>query len=184
MKQPAAAIDHQQASAFLAALAPDDQLTFQTFPEKAFKNTCKAGPQIVHGTYANVCERLSDLNRQGHGIFIMVNQGDLHGRKAENVLRVRAHFIDIDNAPIDPVLASELPPQILVESSPNKWHAYWLVEDCPLDQFKLRQSALVQKFGADSTAVDLCRVLRMPGFWHRKDTPFQTRLVKPQPVRP
>lgn len=184
MKQPAYPIDHQQANAFLAALAPDDQLTFQTFPEKPFKDSCKAGPQILHGTYANVCERLSDLNGQGHGIFIMVNQGDLLGRKAEHVVRVRAHFIDLDDAPIDPVLASDLPPQILVESSPNKWHAYWRVADCPLDQFKPRQRALIQKFGADPTAIDLCRVLRMPGFWHRKETPFQTRLVKPQSVHP
>jgi hypothetical protein len=181
MKSHTCPTDHKQASEFLAALAPDDQLTFQTFPEKPFKTTCKAGPQILHGSYSSVSKRLSDLNEQGHGIFLMVNQGDLKGRKAENVKRVRAHFIDIDDAPIDPVLACELPPPILVESSPNKWHAYWLVEDCPLDQFKLRQRALIQKFAADPTAIDLCRVLRMPGYWHRKDIPFQTRLVKPQP---
>lgn len=181
MKSPAFPTDHRQAKAFLAALAPDDQLTFQTFPEKPFKDTCKVGPRIIHGPYCNISERLSELNEQGHGIFIMVNQGDLQGRKAANVLRVRAHFIDIDDAPIDPVLASELPPPILVESSPNKWHAYWQVDDCPLDQFKQRQQALIQKFSADPTAIDLCRVLRMPGFWHRKGASFQTRLVKPQP---
>lgn len=173
-------IDHTQAKAFLEALAPDDQLTFQTFAEKPFKDTCKIGPQIIHGKYSQVCERLGRLNDLGHGVFFMINQGDLKGRSAKNVQRVRAYFIDLDDAPIDPVLNSALPAQILVESSPEKWHAYWITEDCPLDEFKPRQQALLKRFEADSTAIDLCRVLRLPGYWHRKNVPFRTRLATPQ----
>jgi len=181
MKSPAFPTDHKQAGAFLAALAPDDLLTFQTFPEKPFKDTCRVSPQIIHGKYSDVSKRLSDLNQQGHGIFVMVNQGDLKGRKAKNVQRVRAYFIDLDEAPIGPVLNAGEPPHILVESSPDKWHAYWFAKDCPLEQFRSRQEFFINKFSADPTVKDLCRVLRLPGYWHRKDIPFQTRLVTPEP---
>ena len=184
MKTPDFPTDHQQAQAFLQALAPDGQLTFQTFPEKPFKETCKVRPQILHGSYASVSDQLSQLNRDGHGVFFMVNEGDQKGRKAENVMRVRAFFIDLDEAPIAPVLASDLPPQILVESSPEKWHAYWLTKDCPLSEFKSRQRMLIARFDADPAVIDLPRVLRLPGYWHRKDTPFQSRLITPSVNKP
>jgi hypothetical protein len=46
-------------------------------------------------------------------------------------------------------MATELRPHILVESSPGKWHAYYMVDECDLDQFKPRQRALAQRFGGD-----------------------------------
>ena len=176
-------IDHDQALAFLSALAPDDLLTFQTFPEPPFKGTCKRGPQILHGSYTTVQDQLSELNQIGHGIFFMVNQGDLQGRKGGNVQKVRAHFVDLDGAPLDPVIASDAPPHIVVESSHQKWHAYWLIEDCPLGEFKTRQQALAAKFNGDTMVCDLPRVLRVPGYWHQKAEPFQSRLVIPNWVK-
>lgn len=168
--------DHTQALAFLGAIAPDEHLTFQTFPEGPATDTPKRSARILHGSYASVKDVLSDLNQAGHGIFFMVNQGDLQGRSARNVQKVRAHFVDLDGAPLDPLILSEAPPQIVVESSTNKWHAYWLIEDCPLEQFKPRQQALAAHFEGDSAVCDLPRVMRVPGFWHLKKTPFQTRL--------
>lgn len=179
MTDQAMPVDHDQAVAFLSALAPDNQLTFQTFPEPRFRDSCKQGATILHGDYESVCDQLSALNQQGHGIFLMVNQGDLKGRKASNVCKVRAHFVDLDDAPLEPVLSPEAPPHIVVESSPQKWHAYWLTDDSPLEEFKTRQKALALKFNGDPTVCDLPRVLRVPGFWHLKAQPFQSRLIKP-----
>ena len=71
-------------------------------------------------------------------------------------------------------------PDIVVESSLGRWHCYWLVSDCPLDKFKLRQQQLAAKFKSDSKVIDLPRVLRLPGFFHQKAEPFMTRVIFPE----
>src|SRR4051812_31538625 len=65
------------------------------------------------------------LNKAGAGIFVTVNKTDGKGRKNKNVTAVRALFVDLDGSPIDPVRAWRLKPHIIVESSPDKYHAYW-----------------------------------------------------------
>src|SRR5262249_29029700 len=70
------------------------------------------------------------------------------------------------------------------ESSLRKWHAYWLVSDCTLEQFTPLQLRLAALYGGDTAVQDLPRVLRVPGFFHRKvkkgkgSGPFLTRLVE------
>jgi hypothetical protein len=166
------------ANAFLAALDPKGTFTFQTFDDQKERKD-KRLARILHGTLAQHLAVLTSLQQRGAGVFVMVNEGDGKGRSAKNVIRVRSHFLDLDGSPLAPVLAADLQPHIVVESSPGKWHAYYVVEDCPLDHFKARQQALAQAFGGDMAVCDLPRVMRLPGFWHLKATPFQTRLVKP-----
>ena len=167
-----------QASAFLDALDPGANFTFQTFPEGDTPST--QSPTILHGTLEEHAARLTELNNAGHGIFVMINQGDLKGRAARNVIRVRALFVDSDNGPIQPLLDAAIAPHIAVESSPGKGHGYFLVNDCPLDKFKERQHALAARFNGDRAVCDLPRVMRLPGFFHLKNAvPFQTRLIKP-----
>ncbi|MGH6637743.1 MAG: phage/plasmid primase, P4 family, partial [Polaromonas sp.] len=48
------------------------------------------------------------------------------------------------------------------------YHVFWLVNDLPMDQFELVQSAIAKRFGADPKCKDLSRVLRVPGFWNWK----------------
>lgn len=173
------AADLTQAQTFLNALDPSGVFTFQTFPEGP-AHSAKSPPTILHGTLKEHAPRLNQLNNAGQGIFVMVNEGDLKGRAAANVIRVRAHFVDSDNGPIEPLLQAAIPPHIAVESSPGKGHAYFLVADCPLDKFKERQHALASHFNGDRAVCDLPRVMRLPGFWHLKAvTPFQTRLITP-----
>lgn len=173
-------VDHAQARAFLAALAPDGQLTFQTFPDAKYGGIKSARPAILHGAYDDVANQLEDLNHQGHGVFLMVNQGDQKGRSTANVVRVRAYFLDLDGAPLDPVAETAAPPEIVVESSPQRWHAYWRADDCALEDFKARQRALADKFNGDPKVCDLPRVMRVPGFWHLKAEPFRSRLINPR----
>lgn len=175
-----------QANAFLNALAPEGNRTFQTFDdnkERAAENKKNLGydpfAKIFQGPLEKHLPALAKLQQEQAGVFFMMNEGDGKGRSGANVLRVRAHVLDLDGAPLEPAVKSELPPHIVVESSPKKWHAYWLIEDCPLGEFKARQHALAARFKGDMAICDLPRVMRLPGFWHQKDTPFQTRLVKP-----
>lgn len=163
---------------FLAALHPGGVFTFMTIPEGDRKGTGQV--TVLHGTLDDHATRLTQLNNEGNGIFVMINEGDLKGRSAGNVIRVRMLFVDLDGAPVGPLLETEVPPHILVESSPKKWHGYWRVDDCPLDKFKERQHALADRFKGDRSVCDLPRVMRLPGFWHHKTAiPFQTRLVNP-----
>ncbi|MEO6269834.1 MAG: DUF3987 domain-containing protein, partial [Lautropia sp.] len=59
----------------------------------------------------------------------------------------------------------------------GRFHAYLRTDDCPLEKFTLLQKALAQKFNGDHGVNDPSRVMRLPGFWHRKAEPFMTRIL-------
>jgi hypothetical protein len=164
------------AERFLDLLAPGEPVAFQTFDDRKRKPDPFA--KWMHGTLAQHRATLADLNARGAGVFWMVNAGDGKGRSNRNVQRIRALFVDLDGAPLEPVQASPLQPHCIVESSPNRWHAYWRIADCPLADFTLLQKTLAARFNADASVNDLCRVLRLPGFLHRKGEPFESRIIE------
>ena len=175
--------DPREAKKFLDALCAGDcgnkVLTFQAFSEG--KNDRAFSQNLVRYLLARdgrtICER---LNKAGAGIFVTVNKTDGKGRKNKNVTAVRAPFVDLDGAPIDPVREWCLKPYIIIESSPNKYHAYWRHDgSIKLKDFKQLQLKLAVKFNGDTSVHDLPRVMRLPGAWHQKDkdAPFQTRIV-------
>ena len=149
--------------------------TFQTFDDSPAKFAGLS--RILHGSLREHVATLARLNERGAGVYFMVNAGDGMGRKAGNVQHVRALFADLDGAPLAPVQAATPSPHCIVESSPGRWHAYWLVSDCPLDKFKPLQRALASRFAGDRKVCDLPRVMRLPGFDHRKGEPFTSRIV-------
>lgn len=115
----------------------------------------------------------------GAGIFVMINRGDGMGRRAENVIGVRAHFVDLDGAPLKPVLEAPLRPNIIVETSPGRYHVYWIVDGIGLQEFWYFQRELARRFGGDPKVKDLPRVMRVPGFFHLKEAPFLVRIIEP-----
>jgi hypothetical protein len=172
-------IDTAQAGRFLAALSGDGCHTFQTFAES--KGGTRTLNRILHGDLSRHVVTLETLNRKGAGVFVMVNRGDGMGRKSANVTAARALFVDLDGAPVEPVLSCPLPPRIVVESSPGNWHCYWPVTDLPLDRFTDAQKALALRFDGDPKVHDRPRVMRLPGFLHNKGNPTLTRLVSADP---
>ena len=182
----------EEAALFLEALAGKDApCTFQTFDDmkvwnedkKKFVNRAdKSLVGIYHGTFDQHKNELAALNAQRAGVYVTVNQTDLKGRKEANIVKVRALFVDLDGSPIQPIkdLPEDLQPHIIIESSPNRWHAYWLVNNCELEQFKPLQQALAAKFNGDKAVCDLPRVMRLAGFSHNKQVPFITRIVELQ----
>lgn len=114
----------------------------------------------------------------GAGIFIVVNETDGEGRKAANVTRVRAVFVDLDGAPLENIDRFPLKPHFIIQTSPDRYHVYWLVgEGFPLDQFTMDQRRLAWTTGGDEFVSDLSRVMRLPGFCHLKD-PDKPHLVR------
>lgn len=167
---------------FLAALAPDGGLTFQTFDDA--KRGRRELTRIVHGSYGRQAGTLAGLNGKGAGVFVMVNRGDGNGRKVENVTAARAVFLDLDGAPLAPVMAAPIRPSIVCESSPGKHHAYWPVAGMPLADFRHAQKALAERYGGDPVVCDVARVMRIPGYVHAKREPHTSRLLHCDPVMP
>jgi len=166
-----------EAARFLTALDPEaSSFTFQTFDDNESRKD-KNLVRVLHGTLTEHWDRLQRLNEQGAGIFVTINVTDGRGRKKENITRVRAVFVDLDGAPLEPVLANGRLPHIVTETSPGRWHTYWCIAGLPLDQFKSVQKALIAEFNSDKAVHDLPRVMRLPGFIHCKGEPFLSHIV-------
>ena len=162
-------INLEETNRFLDLLCGGDAVTFQTFDDNANDSSLT---RLLHGRLEQRSEELTSLNQQGAGIFVCVNQTDGTGRKAGNITKVRAVFVDLDEAPLQPVLEAELEPSFVVETSSDRYHAYWFVDDLPLDLFTRVQKALIEQFNGDPAVQDLSRVMRLPGFHNCKREPF------------
>lgn len=162
------------AGAFLAWLDPSARaFHFRVFDDDEQRKDPKRARKF-NGDFTKLGHVLGGANADGCGVFAVANDG---GQDAASIKRVRVVFADTDGAPLDPILACSLPPHLVVESSPGKYHCYWRVDGLALDQFAGVQRAIAAEFGTDASVIDLPRVMRLPGFWHRKGEPFQTRII-------
>lgn len=143
-------------------------------------------PHELHGSLEQHQDRLTELNTKGYGIFACVNETDLRGRQTPNIEAVRALFVDKDRGPDGSYGALpelELTPSMVVESG-NGQHAYWrLREGEPRSIFPVAQRALAATLGTDPKPVDLPRVMRVPGFIHRKGEPTEVTVRVNDDVR-
>lgn len=178
-----AAQDIAEAERFLTLMAEGEAVSFQTFDDDKAQRR-KHLARIFHGELDAHAATLQRMNGLGAGVFWMVNYGDGEGRAAVNVTGIRALFVDLDGAPLQPVLEGSPEPHAVVESSAGRWHVYWLVSGCSLAQFEPAQRTLAAKFGGDPSVHDLPRVMRLPGFVHRKGDPFTSRIVSLGAFRP
>jgi hypothetical protein len=184
--------NRHEAQGFLALLDPNTSyFSFQVFDDNKERAKAHAAAnvlrkkqgqapvsspfaRILHGTLARHWKVLVHLNALGAGIYVTVNQTNLRGRKASDIVRVRCLFLDLDGAPLP---RSGPAPHFVVETSPGHWHVYWRVEDVGLDKFTDKQRALIALHGGDPAVCDLPRVMRLPGFFHCKRDPQLVRIV-------
>ena len=142
--------DLEAASDFLTFLDEGaERFTFQTFadtPEAKAEDAAnrKAGrpkkyARVFNGTLEQHAAELERLNRIGAGVFVTVNETDLKGRAEHNMTRVRAVFSDTDGSPLGPILQHGLEPQWINETSPSKWHGFWLVDGLELSEPEFNQ---------------------------------------------
>jgi len=167
----------EDARKFLNFLHEGGSFTFQTFSDKKEGNSLN--PKVLHGSFEDHAVELRRLNHAGAGIFVTVNETNGLGRKASDIVRVRAHFVDSDDEPIEEVAKRfSLKPHMLIETSEGRGHAYYLVSDSPLLEFKQIQERLILTLGTDPLIKDLPRVMRVPGFYHMKGEPRLVKLVQ------
>ncbi len=178
----------QETKKFLSVIAPDGAITFQTFDDKKDGGNPRL-IKILHGGIEENNETLARINQAGAGIFFMVNCGDGKGRRTDNVTSVRGIFVDLDENGINKLEKIKQmksgTPRLVVESSPGRFHVYWLIDGVlPLDHFTPVQKHFANLFGGDPAICDLPRVMRLPGYFHNKGTPFKSRIVLDNPNAP
>ncbi|MCY3018937.1 MAG: AAA family ATPase [Planctomycetota bacterium] len=160
--------DMHAAAVFLEHLEANGVFSFQCFDDSKDKRPELA--RVLHGTLAQHADELTRLNEQGAGVFVAVNATDGRGRKAENVVAVRALFVDADDVPLPE--AWHVRPSIINKRDERHWHAFWAVSDMPLSEFGTAQKRLAAYYHTDPKVSDLPRVMRLPGFFHRKGEPI------------
>lgn len=163
------------AKVFLDALGTAH--TFQTFHDS--NKADRSLSRVINGTLDEHQQRLADLNHRGAGIFVVVSQTDLEGAANKNVMKPRALWLDFDNGEPDPARLATLPAPSMVVQSKNGKHLYWLLKDGEdLAELPAAIAGLVAYMGADKGAKGISRVMRVPGFQHRKAEAFDTVLLK------
>lgn len=164
----AIAVDLNAAHRFLGLL---DE-TGESFHSRTFPDQGRGGGRNFTGSLDNIGTDLQLDNGKGRGVFVVINEG---GQTDAEITRVRAVFADFDGTPMPEQFPIE--PQIIVESSPGKFHAYWFVDGLPVESFKPTQQAIAAMFGSDPAVCNPSRVMRLPGFVHRKGKPFVSRVI-------
>ena len=171
-------LDFGQATQFLKLLSPQlTGVTFQTFDDDKVRKK----PELIRVIQFEDFKKLQQLNADGAGIFVTINETDELGRKKENIVRVRAVFQEDDDGFDGPF---PLEPSMVIESSPGHFHRYWLVADEWLAgqqghaDFAAVMARMVESYGSDKNAKDISRVLRLPGFLHRKGKPHLVCIVE------
>ena len=166
---------------FLISLDPSPGATFniETFtdiPKGAKKpdpdQLCRRHANLTLSRVAEIIPQLDELNAAGAAVYVMVNQCEGQRKKA-NVSRIRGVHADFDGVS-EEILAAvrdRLQPTIEVQSSdPTNCHMYWLLsegEELDTETAEAIHRHLVE-LGADKAAVDVSRLLRLPGFRHMK----------------
>jgi hypothetical protein len=150
--------------------------TFTDLPKGAAKPApdplCRRFPNKSRDQVAALIPELEALNEAGAAIYVAVNEFDGQRRK-QNLKRIRGIHADMDGASEEVLEAVRklLPPTIEVESSgPGNVHFYWLLsegEELDMETTEAVHRRLVQ-LGADKAAIDISRLLRLPGFRHMK----------------
>lgn len=144
------------------------------------KGAAKRQPDPLKGRYPNLSlsgveqllPTLHAVNERGAGIFVARNQCTGH-RSEESVTRVRGVHADMDDVSEEQLasLLTVLPPSIIVESSAGRYQLYWQLaegETLRKEEAKAINQCLSREYGADRNAVDVSRLLRLPGFKHMK----------------
>ena len=156
--------------------SPEARFSIETYTDK--KDKPKPDPlskrfaNCSHEQVITLLPELQVVNDEGGAIYVAVNEFDGQ-RKIDNLRRVRGVHADLDGASEEQLekLRETLPPTIAVQSSTaEKQHWYWLLTDSEIldaDSAKAINQTLVG-LGADPAAVDVARLLRLPGFRHMK----------------
>ena len=170
---------------FLSLFGHTGKHVFQIGADKKhvkLKHEITKGKNLI-GTIEELTPQLQHYNKNHAFCSFTVNKTNLQNRKMESITKVTAYFADLDGTPLLPLIEYPLEPSIIVNTSPEKYHLYWLINDAKLSDFFHVQTEL-------STLMDSCRgvrqvnqAMRMPTFYHMKGKPYRVNIVKMDDLR-
>lgn len=168
---------------YLECLTNDHPYTvkvhWQTFDDRKEKIT---KPWGAYAGFSEISGRLLKANEEGSGIYVTINETDGEARKIENIVHLRAYWADLDGVEVDLAALPILPS--MVTQSKNGQHLYWLsYGDATFADHRKMQARIAAALGSDPTVIDPSRVLRVPGFYHKKTEPFLVTLLETHPER-
>ena len=155
--------------------------SFRTFSDTPYTRIPGGDPleRAIHGSLERCWAELVVLNRAGAAVCVTINATNGRGRSPWDIVRVRALFVDDDDpgsftVPLSP------PPDLEVESSPGRYHHYWLARELALEEFVPAQMRLAKRYGTDLKVCALNQAMALPGFWRRKSVGslHQARLLR------
>ncbi len=166
------------AADFLAlfGIGPDDPVTFQCFDDSPRKRRHLA--RVIHATLASCADQLAAINAMGAGVFWTVSACDGVGRKLANYRHARAVWVDVDRPGLDWIDGQPEPTAVVRTAAGH--HAYWSLADCAdVDAAALTSLCRMaaEACGGDAAATDAVRVMRLPGYHHRKGEPVAVEVV-------
>lgn len=114
-----------------------------------------------------------------HNVYFCVNLLSVPRRKKENAIPQKLLWSDLDTC--SPAKL-EIPPQLVIESSPQRYQGIWFIEEKldPLiaQNYSKRIAYKYHEFGADKSGHDLTQLLRVPTTYNFKyDEPYEVRLL-------
>lgn len=101
------------------------------------------------------------------------------GKTGTNYPAQRVLWVDCDDS-YDRKRLEDLRPSFMWETSPGHVQAIWLMrESFDLSEYHRDgfMGMLIQAIGADKSGVDISQLLRVPGTWHHKRTPFKGQVL-------
>jgi hypothetical protein len=126
---------------------------------------------------------LRSQNTQRFEVYFTPNvlRQDARGRTKADIAEVRHVYLDFDEDGAKRVaeLASHSVPEpnFVVNSSPDRYQAFWTVTGFEKEQAESLMRHLSRETGADIAATDCSRVMRLPGFYnHKYGSPHYVRI--------
>jgi hypothetical protein len=136
---------------------------------RMYENNTKKHPMILTDK-----QDLEYWNKKNYGIFWSINSFKHGKRVKENLLKINSWAVDIDEGTkqeqLEKINKAPLLPSMLIETK-NGYHVYWFSRDGSEENYRnIVERRLVYFFNSDIRAKDICRVLRVPNFYHCKDS--------------
>ena len=195
------ALDFDEARRFLTHLDGDaERFLFGSHDDskvriKALIADAKANGRSKPNTYQSRCASLDDPDlrrwmpeRQAAGWAITVSAQAMKAGKRliSEVAYIRVIFAEMDIG--EPLRPWPLEPSMVVETSPGRYHVYWLIlSEAPIteEDFHGIMMCLCELYGADPDAKDLARTMRLPGTWNLKPErpPHLVKIVRQSGAR-
>src|SRR5688572_6148588 len=108
--------DFPTAELFVRTIAGNAPVSFRLYTDKKGKKSSLS----FTGSLDALWDRLASENNRGMAVCMTINGASNGGLEAQDVDRIRAVFVDLDGAPLAPVLTSALQPHFINETSTGR----------------------------------------------------------------